>query len=127
MKRKVKLTGILLLLILGCNLSLSAQRGMRHPADTTRMNHMRMISDTTYRSMNDRSLYGPDRMYRMRDFRDRHYMYGMERGMRHGYGRGRGFGPMQRDSISHRQFGPAGMILGSIPNVTETQKKQITD
>ena len=34
---------------------------------------------------------------------------------------------MERDSVFHRQFGPAGMILGSIPNVTEAQKKQIAD
>lgn len=70
---------------------------------------------------------GPERMNHMRDFRDRHDIYGMERGMRHNYGKGRGYGPMQRDSISYRHYGMAGMILGSIPNVTEAQKKQITD
>jgi Spy/CpxP family protein refolding chaperone len=92
MKRKVQVTGILLMLLLSCNMSLSAQRGMKHPADSTRMSHMRL-----------------------------------DRGMRHDYNMRRGYGPMQRDSISARQFGPAGMILGSIPNVTEAQKKQITD
>lgn len=128
MKRKVELTGILLVLLLGCNLSLSAQRGMRLTADSTRMNQMRMVSDTArWKHMNDRSLYGHDRMYRMRDFREQHYMYGIDRGMRRDWGGGRGFGPIRRDSISHRQFGTAGMILGSIPNVTEAQKKQITD
>lgn len=128
MKRKVQLAGILLMLLLSCSISLSAQGGMKHPADTTRMGHMRMASDTTHRKfMNDRPFPGPGRMDNMRYFRGGHNMYGMGHGMRQDYGMRRGYGPMQRDSISHRQFGPAGMILGSIPNVTEAQKKQITD
>jgi hypothetical protein len=87
-----------------------------------------MVSDTAHRKfMGDRSLPGRERMNNMRHFRGDHNMYGMNRGMRHDYGMRRGFGPMQRDSISRRQFGPAGMILGSMPNVTEAQKKQITD
>jgi hypothetical protein len=128
MKRKVQLAGILMMLLLGCSIALSAQGGMKHPADTTRMGHMRMASDTMHRkSMNDRPFPGPGRMGDMRNFRGDHNKYGMGHGMRHDYGMRRGYGPMQRDSVYHRQFGPAGMILGSIPNVTETQKKQITD
>jgi hypothetical protein len=128
MKRKVQFTGILLMLLLGCNISLSAQRGMKHAADTTRMSHMKMVSDTAHRKfMSDRPLPESERMNNMRHFRGGHNMYGMGRGMRQDYGMRRGYGPMHRDSISRRQFGPAGMILGSIPNVTEAQKKQITD
>jgi hypothetical protein len=128
MKRKVQLTVILLMLLLSCNMSLNAQRGMKHPADSTRLSHMRMASDTIHRnSMSDRSWHGPVRMDHMGNSRNRHSMFGMDRGMREDYGMRRGYGPMKRDSISGRQFGPAGMILGSIPNVTETQKKQITD
>ena len=128
MKRQVQLTGILLMLLVSCNMSLNAQRGMKHPADSTRMGHMRMVSDTLHRkSMSDRPWSGPERMDNMRHFRGNNNMYGMERGMRHDNGMRRGYGPMHRDSISGRQFGPAGMILGSIPNVTEAQKKQITD
>jgi hypothetical protein len=128
MKRKVQFTGILLMLLLSCNMTLSAQRGMKHAGDTTRMSHMWMASDTTHwKTMSDRPFPGHERMDNMRHFRGDHNMYGMNRGMRHDYGMRRGYGPMQRDSISRRQFGPAGMILGSMPNVTEAQKKQITD
>jgi hypothetical protein len=89
---------------------------------------MRMASDTAHRKfMGDRPLPGWDRMENMRHFRGGHNMYGIGRGMRQDYGMRRSYGPMQRDSISRRQFGPAGMILGSMPNVTEAQKKQITD
>jgi hypothetical protein len=128
MKRKVQFTGILLMALLSCNMSLNAQRGMKHSDDSTRMSHMRMASDTLHRkSMNDRPWPGPEGKDNMRQFRGHNNMYGMERGMRHDRGMRRSYGPMQRDSISPRQSGPAGMILGSIPNVTEAQKKQITD
>jgi Spy/CpxP family protein refolding chaperone len=40
---------------------------------------------------------------------------------------GREFGPNRRDSIAGRQFGPGRMMLESIPNVTEKQKKEISD
>jgi len=87
-----------------------------------------MQSDTIHRNRMDyRQWMEQGRMDHMRYRMDRHSMYGMERGMRHDYGMRRGYGPMERDSVFHRQFGPAGMILGSIPNVTEAQKKQIAD
>jgi hypothetical protein len=109
-------------------MSLSAQRVMKHPADSTRFSHMRMASDTIHRnSMSDKPWFGPERMDHMRNSGNRHSDYGMARGMRQDYGMRKGFGHMQRDSISGRQFGPAGMILASIPNVTEAQKKQISD
>lgn len=116
------------MLLLSCNISLSAQRAMRHAADTARMSHMRMASDTAHRKfMDDKPFPGRDRMNNMRNFSGGHNRYGMGRGMRPDYGMRRGYGPLQRDSISNRRFGPAGMILGSMPNVTEAQKKQITD
>jgi hypothetical protein len=128
MKRKLQLAGTLLILFLGCSISLSAQGGIKHPADSTRMSHMRMAPDSTHRKfMNDRPFPGREGMYNMKHFRGGHNMYGMGHGMRNDYGMRRGYGPMQKDSMSRRQSGPAGMILGSLPNVTEAQKKQITD
>jgi Spy/CpxP family protein refolding chaperone len=128
MKRKVQLTGILLMLLLSFNMSLNAQKGMKHPADSTRLSHMRMASDTAHRnSMSDRTWLGPERMDHMRNSRNRHSMYGMDRGMRQDYGMRRGYGHIRQDSMSGRQVGPAGMILWSIPDITEAQKKQITD
>jgi len=128
MKRKLQFTGILLMLLLSCNISLSAQRAMKHATDSTRMSHMWMASDTAHRKFqNDRPFPGRERMHNMRNFSGGHNMYGMGRGMRPDYGMRRGYGPLQSDSMSHRRSGPAGMILGSIPNVTEAQKKQITD
>ena len=130
MKRTVQLTGILLMLLLACNMSLSAQRGMRGAADTTHMKRMWMASDTLHRhGMGNRTWMGPGRIDHMRHYMGHRGMYGMGRGMRPdmGFDMRRGNGPMWRDSISGRQFGPGMMMLGSIPNVTEKQKKEITD
>ena len=130
MKRTVQLTGILLMLLLACNMSLSAQRGMMGAADTTRMKHMWMASDTLHRhGMGNRTWMGPGRIDHMRHYMGHRGMYGMGRGMRPdmGFDMRRGNGPMWRDSISGRQSGPGMMMLGSIPNVTEKQKKEITD
>jgi hypothetical protein len=128
MKRTVQLTGILLMLLLACSMSLSAQRGMRGAADTTHMKHMWMASDTLRRhGMGNRTWMERGRMDHMRQFTGHRNMYGM--GMRPGMGfdMSRGNRPMWGDSISGRQFGPGMMMLGSIPNVTEKQKKEITD
>jgi hypothetical protein len=146
MKRTVQLTGILLVLLLACNMPLSAQRGMRGGTDTTRMKHMWMASDSLNRhGMGNRTWMERGRMDQMRQFTDHRNMFGMGRGMDMGMGRGmrpgmgrgmrpgmgfdmrRGNRPMWGDSISSRQFGPGMMMLGSIPNVTEKQKKEITD
>ncbi len=118
------------MLLLACNMSLSAQRVMRGTADTTRLKHNWMASDTLHRhGMSDRSWMGPGRMDHMRQSMGHRGMYGIERGMRPGmdFNMRRGNRSMQRDSISGRQFGPGMMMLGSIPNVTEKQKKEITD
>ena len=131
MKRIVKLTGMLLMLILACNLSLNAQRGMRGTMDSARINRMKMSTDTIRR-------YSECKMM---------HPYGM-RGMRPGSG----FGQMERGgrfpdhlrnkSLRHDSFaagrtgvrgsvkggrGPGEYMLGSIPNVTEKQKKDIAD
>lgn len=54
--------------------------------------------------------------------------FGM-RGMGHGMGFGmmRGMGRMPMDSTGWMPMAPGIRMLGSIPNVTENQKKQITD
>lgn len=130
MKRTLQFTGILLMLLLAGNMSLSAQRAMRGASDSTRMSHMRMVSDTLHRhGMGNRAWTGPARMNQMQCFMDHRGMYGMGRGMRpyQGFGMRRGYGPMHKDSIARRQFGPGRMMLESIPNVTAAQKKEITD
>ena len=57
-------------------------------------------------------------------------MRGMgRRGMMPGMGMGmmRGFGRVPMDSTGWMPMGPGRMMMESIPNVTENQKKQITD
>lgn len=103
MKTTVKFAGILLMLMLAFNISLSAQRGMRGGKDNIGMNRMRMGSDTIHR-------YG--RAMRPDSLR----MHGMWPDMGPGINqRGRG------------AAGPGRMILGSVPNVTEKQKKEISE
>jgi len=119
------------MLILACNLSLNAQRGMRGTMDSARINRMKMSTDTIRR-------YSECKMM---------HPFGM-RGMRPGSG----FGQMERGgrfpdhlrnkSLRHDSFaagrtgvrgsvkggrGPGEYMLGSIPNVTEKQKKDIAD
>jgi hypothetical protein len=137
MKRNLKFTGILLMLLIAGNISISAQRGNRSGADIKSPDRMTMSADTLKRhKMYDRAWAGPSRMDHMQRFNNDHGMYGMGRGMgpgrRFGMGRefgpmGREFGPNRRDSISGRQSGPGRMMLESIPNVTEKQKKEISD
>jgi hypothetical protein len=54
-------------------------------------------------------------------------MAGMPQGMRMGMGMRRGMGSMRGDSIGWMPMGPGRRMLESIPNVTENQKKQITE
>ena len=87
MKRTVQLTGILLMLLLACNMPLSAQRGMRGAADTTRMKHMWMASDTLHRhGMGNKTWMEHGRMDHMRQFPGHRNMYGMGMGMGMGMG-----------------------------------------
>lgn len=153
MKTTVKLTGILLMLMLACNVPLNAQRGSRGISDNTRMNRMRMASDTLRRQgMNMRpdslrmrgmgpSQMGPGRMAARGQFNARHPMYGMRNGMGRGPGMEKGMrgrmapgtmGGMRRGmgNIDRYGLGPMNtqrLIMESIPNVTEKQKKEIAD
>ena len=152
MKTTVKLTGILLMLMLVCNLSLNGQRGMQGMPDNTGMNRMRMTSDTlqrhargmrpdTLRMRGMRPQMGPGRMAPIGQFYGQHQMYGMRGGMGMGPGMDRGMrglmvpGPMggMRRGMGNNDrngWGPmnAGrLMMESIPNVTEKQKQEIAD
>jgi hypothetical protein len=143
MKKNLKFTGILLILLIAGNISISAQRGNRGGAVNKSTDRMVNASDTLRRhGMDSRFWAGPPRMDQMQRFNNDRGMYGTGRGMGpghgmnsmgrgmgpgRGFGMGREFGPNRRDSISGRQFGPGRMMLESIPNVTEKQKKEITD
>jgi Spy/CpxP family protein refolding chaperone len=102
MKRIVKLTGMLLMLILACNFSLSAQRGLRD-----------MRPGREFGSM-ERGVKFPD--------------HSQIFGMRLGNGRysfadsGQGIRGFERGVHGHGEYMPE-----SIPNVTEKQKKDISD
>jgi hypothetical protein len=104
MRRIVKLTGMLLMLILASNLSLNAQRGMRGTMDSTRMNRMRMWSDTIHR---------PGHGEMMNHYGMRHDSFAEGRPGMRGFERG--------------GRGPGEYMLESVPNVTEKQKKDIAD
>jgi hypothetical protein len=156
MKSNAKFTGLLLMLLIAGNISISAQRGNRGGTINKPTDRMVNVSDTLKRPvMNNRFWAGPQRMDQMQRFNDDRGMYGNGRGMApgrkmngmgrgmgpgsgmngmgrrmgpgRGFGMGREFGPDRRDSIAGRQFGPGRMMLESIPNVTEKQKKEISD
>jgi hypothetical protein len=135
MKRNVKLAGMLLMLILACNFSLSAQRGMRGTIDSTHMKVIRMTSDTIHRHAQG------DRLnpYRMRGMKQGTEIGHMERrgnfpdhaGM-NGMGQGKGRQSFADAGLGMRGFyrgdhGHGDYMLESIPNVTEKQKKDIAD
>jgi hypothetical protein len=141
MKRVTKILGILLVLTLAGNAALLGQRGMRGMmTDSTRMHRMRMANGVRPDSslmrgqrqgrgpglrpgmnyyMNPRQMYGMHRgMYGMRQ--DWMYpRYRMGRGMQPGMGMGPGNGM--------RPQAPWSRILDNIPNLTDKQKKEITD
>lgn len=103
MKTIAKIAGTMLILILAGNMSLSAQHGMRG-MDNYGMYRMTMGSDTIHR-------------------------HGMGPGMRGHMGPGPGFGkgmvPFDQEGLG--PVGPGRMILESVPNVTENQKKEIAE
>jgi hypothetical protein len=134
MRRFEKLAGMLLVLILACNVSITAQRGLRGTMDSTCINRMRMNYDTIH--LHGRSeMMNPDRM----------------KGMWHGSGNA-GMGkegrlpyhrPMDgtrrntandaladvhwgKGGFGRRTFDPGDYLLESIPNVTEKQKSDIS-
>jgi len=119
MKRNVKIVGILLMLFMAGSVTLSAQRGMRGMMDSTRMDRMKM--GPGYGRMQNGNRPDSMMMKRMKQ--------GMRRGMRHGAGfdMRRGMGQMPMNGRGMRPMGPERMIMESVPNVTEKQKKDIAD
>jgi hypothetical protein len=109
MKRSGIITVMLLMLMVSGSGYLSAQRSMRGMMDSTRVNR-------------------PGN--RMEFMQMRGMDHGMRRGMGHGpeFGMRRGMGRMPMDSVMGRMpMGLGRIMMGSIPNVTEKQKKEISD
>jgi hypothetical protein len=104
MKNSGKIAGILLMLLIACNLSLSAQHGMRAMRpDSVGMGRMRMDQR---------------QMPMMNQNHDFFRMGGMHYGM----------GPMQMNIRSgFRQQAPGMRSMENIPNLTDKQKKDIAD
>lgn len=149
MKRNVKIVGILLMLFIAGSVTLSAQRGMRGMMDSTRMDRMkmgpgygRMQSGNRPDSMMMKRMkqgmvmdmgrgmgMGMGRMGNRCQFMTPQPLQGMRRGMRHGAGfdMRRGMGQMPMNGRGMRPMGPERMIMESVPNVTEKQKKDIAD
>lgn len=150
MKRIEKITGILLMLLIAGSVSLSAQRGMRGMMDSTRMDRMKM-GPGMGRMQNG---MGPDSVMMKKMHQDMMMNMGAGMGMgrmgqrgqsmnrqpmqRMGRGMGRldrssirgGMGQMPINDMGMRPMGPMGperMIMESLPNVTEKQKKDMAD
>ncbi len=101
MKRSGIIIGISLMLIVSGNGIITAQHGMGGMRDTTRMGMKKGMQGMQMHGM--RQMHNPQ-------------MRPMEgRGMRHA------------DRPGMRQMGPGMMMMESIPNVTEKQKKEIAD
>jgi hypothetical protein len=109
MKTIVKIAGTMLILILTATMSLSAQQGMRG-MDNNGMNRMMMGSDTIHR--HGMGVRGDS--LRMRGMRG-HMGPGFRSGM----------GPFYQEGLG--PVGPGTMVLESVPNVTENQKKEIAE
>jgi hypothetical protein len=137
MKTIVKIAGTMLILILTATMSLSAQQGMRG-MDNNGMNRMMMGSDTIHRhgmgvrgdSLRMRGMRhesGPWHNGPQGQFMDQRQMYGMGPGMRGHMGPGfrSGMGPFYQEGLG--PVGPGTMVLESVPNVTENQKKEIAE
>ena len=119
MKRKSVIVALLLVLLVAgtsCNHIRHDGRNMR---DSEKMIRMRMGNNFRHDGLKPG-------MSGMMD-------HGMRFGMMRGMDRGRGFGMMRgmrrmpMDSTGWMPMGPGRRILESIPNVTENQKKLITD
>lgn len=119
MKTTVKLAGLILLILLAFGGTLNAQRGMRG-------NGMRADS---LRTRDFRPDIGPGQMMPRKQFNGQRQMNGMRHGMGMGpgpmAGMERGMGNFDRNVRG--PMGPGRMIMGSLPNVTEKQKKDMAD
>ena len=103
MKRSLIIVGIALMLMVSGNGLLNAQQGMGVMRDSTRM-----------------GMRGGMPGMKMHDMRQN--VRPMQRqGARHGMGQ------MPMNNPGMKNMGPAMMMLESIPNVTEKQKKEIAD
>lgn len=128
MKTTLKFAGIFFIVMLASNMSLNAQYGMHGMMGNNGMYRMRMDSDSLLRHRTE--MRGD--LLRMRGMRSdmsswRNAHRGQFMDHRQMYGMYRGNGMRAND---RRGWGPAGtgkMMLESIPNVTETQKKEIAE
>jgi Spy/CpxP family protein refolding chaperone len=141
MKRITKMTGILLVLILAGNGALLGQRGMRGMMmDSTRMNRMRMgVRPDSSMMIGPRQGRGPGNGPGMYQYMDRQHVYGMRRGMGPGtmyglspdrfrypgFGMGKGMRPGY--GMGMLRPAPGTWLIDNVPNLTEKQKKDITD
>jgi hypothetical protein len=143
MKTTVKLAGLILMILLSFSVTLNAQRGMRGMTDSTRMDRMKMGPGLG--RMQNRP--GPDSVMMKRMHQNMMINMGpgmgvgrmgqrgqfMTPGMGRGMGRGNGPGvrggmqQMPVNGMGIRPVGPERMIMGSLPNVTEKQKKDMAD
>ena len=140
MKRSSTIIGLLLVILLagnGCHSIRNEKRDIKENGKMIRMRigemfrhnkamagmHGRMFQGMNHNMMGG---MGPG-MGRMRGMRPwmRNGMAGMRPGM--GMGMWRGTGSMQGDSTGWMPMDPGRRMLASIPNVTENQKKQITE
>jgi hypothetical protein len=136
MKRRNTIIGLLLVILVagnGCHNIRHNRNEMRDSAKIERMGqnfrHYRRMQGMPGRMaqgmrpgmMGD---MGPS-MGMKRGMGRRGMMPGMGQGM--GMGMMRGMGRMPMDSIGWMPMGPGRRMMESIPNVTENQKKQITD
>ena len=138
MKSYWKLMGILLLLLIAGNGCHNAhQRGRMDPSLMNRRkigfnfsrNQINGPKSDSMMISNMRSGWGMRRMGYMRQFMDHRQMFMMKRGMgqmnmNH---MGSGMWQMPPDYMGRGPMGPGRMMLESIPNVTEKQKKEIKD
>ncbi|MCU0474146.1 MAG: hypothetical protein MUC93_12420 [Bacteroidales bacterium] len=125
MKNAGKITGMLLLLFVAVNLSLSAQRGMRGMRpDSVKME--RMPQCMTPMQMNNMNQFMCP-MFPM----GRHAACGMMQpamNMRHmGPGMGRKAMVMRHRGMGNLQAAPRMRVMENIPNLTDKQKKDIAD
>jgi hypothetical protein len=140
MRRSSTILGLLLVILIACNGCHNIRQDRRDIKENGKMIRMRMSQIFRHNrempGIRERMFQGnrPGMMHcmhpgmgMMRGMRPgmRNGMEGMHQGM--GMGMWRGDGSLPGDSIGWMPMGPGRRMLESIPNVTENQKKQITD
>ncbi len=142
MKRNIKIVGLLLVLMMAGSACHNIRHDRRDMKDTGRMIRIRMgqVFSHNRRMPNMQGMIGNGMRSWMMRGRGVGMNYGMMRGMgpQMGFGMMRGMGPMgfgmmrgmnrmPMDSTGWQPMGQGRRMLESIPNVTESQKKQIED